>query len=53
MLIAEYDLSNDRIKNSGQHTNYSPLIPCSEHLELSDLSFCNESYDQNTKRYPV
>ena len=29
VLITEYDLSNDRIRNSDQHKNYNPLSPLS------------------------
>ena len=53
MLIAESDSSNDRIRKSYQHQNCSPSVLFPYHLELSELKFCSESYDQNTKRCPI
>ena len=53
MLIAEYNLSNDRIRNSDQLKSCSPLSLLSDHLESLDFNFGSESYDSNTKMYPV
>ena len=49
VLIAEYNLSNDRIRNSDQLKGCTPL----SYLDSSDLSFYSKSYDSNTKIYPV
>ena len=54
VLIAEYHLSNDRIRNSNQHKSCSSISPLFlDHLESSDLRFGSESYDSNTEMYPV
>ena len=46
VLIAKYNLSNDRIRNNDQLKSCSPL-------ESSDVSSGNGSYDSNTKMYPA
>ena len=38
MLIAEYDLSNDRIEKSDQYKHYSLYVFFLDHIESSDLS---------------
>ena len=53
VLIAKYNLSNDRIRNSIQFKSYSPVRPLSGSDESSDLSFDSENYDSNTKMYPT
>jgi len=53
VLIAEYNLLNDRIRNSDQLKSCNPLSFFLDHLESSDLCFSRESYDSNTKIYPV
>ena len=53
VLIAKYNLSNDRIRNNNQLMNCSPLGWLSGHLESSDMSPGSESYDSNTKMYPA
>ena len=53
VLIAEYRLSNDRIRNSDQHKSCSPISRLFGSFESSDLRFDSESYDSNTEIYPV
>ena len=53
MLIAEYNLSNDRIRISVNLRVVALYIFFLDHLKSSDLSFGSESYDSNTKMYPV
>ena len=51
MLIAEYNLSYDRIRNNDQRKSCSLLSLLSGSFESSDLRFDSESYDSNTKIY--
>jgi len=53
VLIAEYNLSNDRIRNSDQRESCIPFSLPLNHLESLDLSFHSESYDSNSKMYLV
>ena len=53
VLIAVYNLSNDKIRNSDQHKSCSSVSPLSGSSESSDIRFGSKSYDSNTKMYPV
>jgi len=52
-LIAEYDSSYDHTRKFVNTKVVAFLVLFLEYLELSNLDFCNECYDQNTKRYPI
>ena len=53
VLIAEYHLSNDRIRNSDQHKSCIPISLLFGSSWIIRFEFGSESYDSNSKMYPV
>ena len=53
VLIAEYHLSNNKIRNSDQHKSCSFVSPLSGSSWIINLRFGSESYDLNTEMYSV